>query len=103
MTPTTIDMNFLIFSDYPIANGMSGFQDPANNNMLAIINLHDNVMFYLIFLLFVLIWLSISIYAHTGKNLDHFRDLSHGNVVETIWTISPALILWMIGIPSLKL
>lgn len=92
-----------ILSDYPIANGMSNFQDPATNNMYAIINLHDDIMFYLIFILMVLVWLSVVIVSRSGKNLDHFRDLSHGNLIETIWTVSPALILWMIGIPSLKL
>jgi cytochrome c oxidase subunit 2 len=55
------------------------------------------------FILIILLWLAVSIAFHSGKNLDHFRDLSHGNLIETIWTISPALILWMIGIPSLKL
>jgi cytochrome c oxidase subunit 2 len=31
------------------------------------------------------------------------RDLRHGDEIELAWTISPALILWAIGIPSLIL
>jgi heme/copper-type cytochrome/quinol oxidase subunit 2 len=36
-------------------------------------------------------------------NPDHLKYLSHGNLIEVIWTTSPAIILWLIGIPSLKL
>ena len=31
---------------------------------------------------------------------DHLKYLHHGNLMELIWTITPALILWAIGIPS---
>jgi heme/copper-type cytochrome/quinol oxidase subunit 2 len=92
-----------IFSDYPISSHQSGFQDPANNAMYAIINLHDEIVFYLIIVLVVLLWGGTSVIYHSGRNMDHFKYLSHGNFIETIWTISPAIILWLIGIPSLKL
>ena len=35
--------------------------------------------------------------------MPHLKYLSHGNLIEVIWTISPAMILWLIGLPSLKL
>lgn len=89
--------------DYAVSNYMSGFQDPANNSMLAVINLHDEIVFYLIIILVVLLWGGTSVVYHSGRNLDHFKYLSHGNLIETVWTISPAIILWFIGIPSQKL
>ncbi len=76
-----------------------GFQDPGSDWMLAIIDLHDNIIFYLIILFTLIIWIFIS----AMLNKDHLAYLEHGNLIEIIWTITPAIILWAIGIPSLKL
>jgi cytochrome c oxidase subunit 2 len=89
---------FLLFSDSPI-NFSYGFQDPASKWMLGIIDLHDNIVFYLIIILSVVLWFFIS----SMYNKDHLSNLAHGNLIEIIWTITPALILWVIGLPSLKL
>ncbi len=76
-----------------------GFQDPCSNNMVAMIDLYDNIMFYLIIILTLVTWLLISCF----NTKDHLKYLSHGNLIEVIWTITPAIILWLIGLPSLKL
>jgi heme/copper-type cytochrome/quinol oxidase subunit 2 len=86
------------YADSPI-NFSYGFQDPASQWMLAIIDLHDNIIFYLIIILTVVSWFFISALL----NLDHLANLHHGNLIEVIWTITPAKILWVIGLPSLKL
>lgn len=76
-----------------------GFQDPGTDWMYAIIDLHDNIVFYLIILSVLILWfLTSSVY-----NKDRLLYLSHGDLIEVIWTITPALLLWIIGIPSLKL
>ncbi len=93
----------VVNSDYAVSNHMSGFQDPANNTMYAIVDLHDQIVFYLIIVLFILLWGGASVIYHSGRNQDHFKYLCHGSFIETVWTISPAIILWLIGIPSLKL
>jgi cytochrome c oxidase subunit 2 len=86
------------YADSPI-NFSYGFQDPATQWKLAIIDLHDNIVFYLIIILTIVIWFLISgIY-----NKDHLANINHGNLIEVIWTITPAMILWIIGLPSLKL
>jgi len=90
--------NFTIYSDYPINYSFS-FQDPASDWLLGIINLHDNIIFYLIIILTVVLWFLVSAIL----NPDHLFNLHHGNLIELIWTITPALILWKIGLPSLKL
>ena len=36
-------------------------------------------------------------------NSDHMAHLHHGNALELLWTITPAAILWAIGLPSLRL
>jgi cytochrome c oxidase subunit 2 len=74
-----------------------GFQDPATPWMLGIIQLHDTVMFYLIIILTVVVWSFIS----SLLNKDYLFELRHNDEIELAWTITPALILWAIGLPSL--
>jgi cytochrome c oxidase subunit 2 len=76
-----------------------GFQDPASNYFIAMIDLHDNIMFYLIIISTLVTWILGSCF----NRKDHLRYLSHGNLIEVIWTLTPAVILWLIGLPSLKL
>jgi len=90
-------MNF-IFSDFPV-NYQTNFQDPGSQNMMAIIDLYDNIAFYLIIIKIVTSWFKIS----SLLNPDYLPSVTHGNTIEIIWTILPATILWLIGIPSLKL
>jgi cytochrome c oxidase subunit 2 len=87
-----------IYNDYPI-NGGSTFQDPASEWMYGIIELHDYIIFYLIILAFLVLWLFVSALF----NKDKLLYLHHGDFIEVIWTITPAFILWAIGIPSLVL
>ena len=99
ITYKTINMfTFTLYSDSPV-NYSFGFQDPASQWMLGIIGLHDFIIFYLIILLVVVLWGLISVI----KNDEYLGLIAHGNLIELIWTIAPTLILWKIGIPSLKL
>ncbi len=86
-----------INNDYP-QEGQLSFQDPASDWMYAIIDLHDRIVFYLIIILAVVLWTQIS--AISNKN--HLAYLHHGNMIEQIWTLTPAGILWAIGLPSLR-
>lgn len=88
----------MIFSDFP-ENWEMGFQDPASPWMYAIIDLHDRIIFYLAILLVIVLWGFVSCFY----NKDHLFTISHGNLIELIWTVSPAFILWAIGLPSLRL
>lgn len=88
----------IFYSDSPL-NYSKGFQDPASQWMLGIIDLHDSIMFYLIIIFTVVSWFFVSALL----NKDYLANLHHGNLIEIIWTITPAMILWVIGLPSLKL
>jgi len=46
----------------------------------------------------VVVWFLVS----SILNTDHMSHLHHGNVLELVWTITPGLILWAIGLPSLR-
>jgi Cytochrome C oxidase subunit II, transmembrane domain len=69
--------------DYPVSWG-SGFQDPASDWLICLIDLHDQIVFYLIIIASLVIWFTItSIWGGTG----HLNLLQHGNSLELIWTL----------------
>ncbi len=81
------------------------FQDSATPQMEGLVELHDNIMFYLVIILFGVGWIMISIiknYTSTVSPISH-KYLNHGTLIELIWTITPALILILIAFPSFKL
>ena len=81
------------------------FQDSATPQMEGIVELHDNILFYLVIILFAVGWIMVSLikdYTNTKSLISH-KYLSHGTLVELIWTITPALILILIAFPSFKL
>jgi len=81
------------------------FQDSATPQMEGIVELHNNIMFYLVIIMFVVGWVMISIvrnYVSTSSPISH-KYLNHGTLIELIWTITPALILILIAFPSFKL
>lgn len=81
------------------------FQDSASPQMEALIELHDNIMFYLVIILFGVAWILISIirnYVYSKSPISN-KYLNHGTLIELIWTITPALILILIAFPSFKL
>jgi len=81
------------------------FQDSATPQMEGLVELHDNIMFYLVIILFSVGWVLFSIirnFINTKSPISH-KYLNHGTLIELIWTISPALILILIAFPSFKL
>jgi cytochrome c oxidase subunit 1 len=93
-----------IHCDAPRAWGLY-FQDSASPQMEAIVELHNNIMYYLVGILFAVGWIQGAII----KNFANYRSpisnkyLNHGTLIELIWTITPALILVLIAFPSFKL
>ena len=102
-----LDINFGLMTmscDAPRPWGIY-FQDSATPQMEGLVELHDNILFYLVIILFGVGWLLISIvknYTMTESPISH-KYLSHGTLIELIWTITPALILILIAFPSFKL
>jgi len=103
-------LNFLfnpiktIFSDAP-ENWQIGFQDPASPGFTGILDLHDSLMFYLIVVcvaVFIVLGSCNFIFNSFRSSLIH-KYLNHGTLIETVWTILPALILIAIAFPSFRL
>uniref|UniRef100_UPI0030DF1F2C cytochrome c oxidase subunit 2 n=1 Tax=Dematophora necatrix TaxID=2751867 RepID=UPI0030DF1F2C len=95
---------FNINMDVPTPWGIY-FQDSATPQMEGLVELHDNIMYYLVIILFAVAWIMLSIirnYAETKSPISH-KYLNHGTLIELIWTITPAVILILIAFPSFKL
>nr|QJS34446.1 cytochrome c oxidase subunit II [Antipathes cf. dichotoma NB-2020]QJS34646.1 cytochrome c oxidase subunit II [Stichopathes abyssicola] len=76
-----------------------GLQDAASPVMEEIVFFHDQIMFILILIIVAVLWLIVK--ALSGR--PYHRYLIDGALLETIWTIIPAIILVFIAFPSLKL
>jgi cytochrome c oxidase subunit 2 len=88
----------LLFCDYPL-NWSTGFQDPASASFYQIIDLHDQVVFYIFIILVVVFYFMIDLILSNGQDL--LINLRDSERLELAWTIAPAILLWLIAIPSL--
>ena len=82
-----------------------GFQDSAAPGFTGLVTLHNTIGFYLVLISFAVFWVLFSIiyYYKDNKNPIAYKYLTHGSIIELIWTISPALILIAIAFPSFRL
>lgn len=80
------------------------FQDPATPIMEGIINLHHDLMFFLIIILIFVTWmLTRTLWLFENSQNKISSNLTHGILIEIFWTVTPALILLIIAIPSFSL
>ncbi len=118
-------LTFLIFSD-ATHEWQFGFQDPATSLMEGIIDLHHDIMFFLIWIMVVVSFFLFEFVVGTFQ----FKDLGsimqgqllvnkqnsnmvstevlptkaqHNTILEIIWTLIPCVILLLIAIPSFSL
>lgn len=95
-----------------------GFQDTATPLAEGIIDLHNHVMFYLVVVFFFVLYMFVSIFLDFYKPLSFpssSADISsrqvvllgvnvtHGLLLEFIWTVTPSILLLFIAIPSFSL
>ena len=79
-----------IFLDAPSPWGIY-FQDSATPQMEGLVELHDNIMYYLVIILFAVGWILVSLvinYLNIKSPISH-KYLNHGTLIELIWTILP--------------
>lgn len=83
-----------------------GFQMPATPIMEGIIDLHHDIMFFLVFISIFVLYLLIAVivlFSETETSARNTSTVSHHTILEIIWTIIPTVILVFIAIPSLAL
>ena len=93
-----------LLTDAPTPWGLY-FQDGASPSFEGIVELHDQIMFYLVVILFGVAWImGSSMKTFSSKQTEIvYKYSNHGTLIELIWTISPALVLVAIAFPSFKL
>lgn len=92
----------IINNDVPTPWGVY-FQDSATPNQEGIIELHDNIMFYIVLIFCLVSWILYTIVRTFSKNPIAYKYIKHGQVIEIVWTILPALVLLVIAFPSFTL
>lgn len=95
-----------------------GFQESASPLMEGIVDLHNHIFFYLTLILFFVVWkfgvivyhfLYLAAFPQVSGDMELRKDsldvnnVTHGTLLEIIWTSIPSLILVMIAIPSFAL
>lgn len=78
-----------------------GFQDSGTKVGESIISLHNEIMYYLVIIIVTVGWVIKCVIRR--KMEISLKYMNHGKWIELIWTISPAIILLIIAIPSFKL
>jgi len=82
------------------------FQTPASPIMEGILDLHHDIMFFLVFIIiFVFYLLAIVVIQFADDNNFNIHgyagdDVTHNTPIELIWTILPTIILLFIALPS---
>jgi cytochrome c oxidase subunit 2 len=96
--------SFSFFNDTP-QPWQFGFQDSAAPGFTGLVSLHNTIGFYLIIISLAVFWVFFSLissYRAANNPIAH-KYLTHGTVLELIWTITPALILIIVAFPSFRL
>lgn len=94
-----------------------GFQDAGTSTMNGIVELYNNVMYYVVIILIGVLWMMVS--AVVSRRAPLYKGYlkvwggkestnkeirgDNSSVVEIVWTITPALVLIGIALPSFKL
>nr|YP_009179011.1 cytochrome c oxidase subunit II [Zeugodacus diaphorus]YP_010310498.1 cytochrome c oxidase subunit II [Zeugodacus scutellaris]YP_010508518.1 cytochrome c oxidase subunit II [Zeugodacus mukiae]ALJ93690.1 cytochrome c oxidase subunit II [Zeugodacus diaphorus]UMY76033.1 cytochrome c oxidase subunit II [Zeugodacus scutellaris]UXG57118.1 cytochrome c oxidase subunit 2 [Zeugodacus mukiae]WCB98387.1 cytochrome c oxidase subunit 2 [Zeugodacus diaphorus]WCB98439.1 cytochrome c oxidase subunit 2 [Ze len=76
-----------------------GLQDSASPLMEQLTFFHDHALMILVMITTLVGYLMFMLFFNTYTN----RNLLHGQTIEMIWTILPAIVLLFIALPSLRL
>lgn len=76
-----------------------GMQDVASIAAEGISNMHDILFFYILIVAITVGWLLFSVLYSCSPLIIK----THSSLIEIIWTITPAFILFFIALPSFKL
>jgi cytochrome c oxidase subunit 2 len=94
---------FLAHADAPEAWQL-GFQDPATPIMQGIIDLHHDIMFFIVVIIVFVFWMIMRTVYHFHASRNPLPEkIIHGTTIEIAWTVAPSLILVLIAIPSFAL
>lgn len=95
---------FGLLLDAP-ASWQMNFQTPATEIMEKIVDLHHDIMFFLLLIVLFVSWMLIQMISLYGKdNRSTLRvAFAHHTLLEKVWTYIPTIILVLIAAPSFSL
>lgn len=83
------------------------FQTPASPIMEGIVDLHHDIMLFLVFIMVFVLYLLVVVvvqFSDDNKKLNVYGyagdNITHNTPIEVIWTIIPTIILLFIALPS---
>nr|QFZ89520.1 cytochrome oxidase subunit II [Metaphire sp. YN201734-02] len=79
--------------------GQISFQDAASSVMMQLISFHDHTLIILTLVLTVVGYALMALMFNSYVN----RYILEAQMIETVWTILPALILLVLALPSLRI
>lgn len=81
------------------------FQDYASPAITGIVELHNDIFFFLVIISLAVFWILYVIvtYFNNKDTIFVHKYWTHGTLIELIWTITPAIILMFIAQPSFSL
>jgi cytochrome c oxidase subunit 2 len=82
-----------------------GFQDYASPGITGIVELHNDIFFFLVIISLSVFWILYVVIAYFNNTNSHivYKYWTHGTAIELIWTITPAIVLIFIAQPSFSL
>jgi len=93
----------IIYADSPAA-WQWGFQDPASPIMEGIADLFNVVSTIIVLILLFVLWMLVrAVMLFNASKNTLSSNVTHGLVIEIVWTIIPACILGFIAVPSFLL
>jgi|ERR1711865_640592 cytochrome c oxidase subunit 2 len=102
--PTSLNFFYISALSDSAEPWQTGFQDPATPVMEGIINLHNDIMFFLVVIGTLTFWMLFRVCYAYDESLYPVADRTvHGTTIEIVWTITPALVLMIIAVPSFAL
>nr|QMJ95736.1 Cox2 [Metschnikowia mauinuiana] len=92
----------MIWLDVPTPWGVR-LQDSASPNQEGMHELYDHIMFYLALMLGLVSYMLYVVMVDFKNNKFAYKYLMHGQTLEMMWTIFPAVMLLLIAFPSFML
>nr|QNS23168.1 Cox2 [Metschnikowia colocasiae] len=92
----------MIWLDVPTPWGVR-LQDSASPNQEGMHELYDHMMFYLALMLGLVSYMLYMVMVDFKNNKFAYKYLKHGQTLEIMWTMFPAVILLLMAFPSFML
>jgi cytochrome c oxidase subunit 2 len=108
-----VDTQIKLHVDHAMGPGYAtswqiGFQDAASPMMEGILNLHNDLLAFMVSIIIFVVWLlgraivKYNVFNTSTERRTHYND-TDSTLLEVVWTLAPSFILLAVAIPSFAL